>query len=278
MSLAGLYGRKVAVEIGPEGGAGVRLGDLRIGFKVEHKAASTASTASIRIFNAAPASAALLRVPLATIRLLVGYDPTPKLVFAGPPVKGGISVTSEGGDRVIEVDAADGGRGYQQFVQVSFATPTTVGQVLAVVLAQTQWARGAITLPEATALPHGIVLVGRPSEVMDALVGTVPYPGADWFVRDNALYVVPRGLSTPDVAPLISSTQGNLIGSPAYSGTSELKLRALIDASMRPGSAFVVESVGVNGTFVAKDVTFTGDSGWDREFYMDLTAKPLGAP
>lgn len=277
MSLSGLFNRLVRVEIGPERGAGIRLGDLRVAFKVEHKASKTVSTATIRVYNAAPASAALLRAPLSVIRLLVGYDPTSKVIFQGPPVKDGIDLVVDGPDRVLQVDASDGGRAYvETFLQVSFATSTTFGQVLATVIGSTQWARGFIDpAVEAIVLPHGIVLTGRPAEVMDRLAAAALPFGADWFVRDNALYVVARGQSTPEVAPLISSTQGNLIGSPTAT-KSGIKVRALIDATMRPGRAFVVQSVGVNGTYICKDVTFTGDSGFDTPFWMDITGKPIG--
>lgn len=276
MSLIGLFGRQVAVEIGPPGVGGVRHDGLRVGFKVEHKASKTVSTATIRIFNPAPTTTALLRVPLAEIRLLVGYAPLPKLIFQGPPVRGGINLKVEGPDRILEVDAADGGRAYvQTMLQVAFSTPTTFGQVLATVLAQTLWARGFIDpTVEAVSLPHGIVLVGRPAEVMDRLAAAVLPLGADWFVRDNALYVVARGATSPEAAALLSSAQGNLIGSPV-STKDGVKARALIDATMRPGRAFVVQGVTVSGTFVATDVTFQGDSGWDNEFYMDLVGRPL---
>jgi hypothetical protein len=278
MSLAGLFGRLVAVEIGPERGPGIRLADLRVGFKVDHKASKTVSTATIRIWNPSPTSQALLRAPGSVIRLLVGYEPISKVIFQGPPVKGGIDLKVDGPDRILVVDAADGGRAYAETVlNVSFTTPTTFGQVLGVVLAQTQWARGSIVVPEATVLPHGIVLVGRPSEVMDHLAAAVPPAGADWFVRDNALYVVPRGQSTPEVAPLLSARQGNLIGSPTATKTG-VKARGLIDATMRPGRAFVVESASVNGTYVCSDASFNGDSGFSNEFYMDLSGKPLGVP
>jgi hypothetical protein len=278
VSLLGLFGRQVAVEIGPEGGPGVRLADLRVSFRVEHKASKAVSTAQISIYNPAPASIGLLHVPLAAIRLLVGYTPTPRVVFQGPPVKDGIELKIQGGDRILKVDAADGGRAYVgTLINVSMATPTTFGQVLALVLAQTLWARGHILVPEALTLPHGIVLLGRPQEVLDRLAAAVPPAGADWFVRDNALYVVPKGQATPEAAPLLSATQGNLIGSPTQTKTG-VKVRALIDATMRPGRAFVVESALVNGTFVARDVTFQGDSGWQQDFYMDITGKPLGVP
>lgn len=276
----GLFGRQVIVEVGPEGGTGIRFGDLRVSFKVEHKASKTVSTATIKVYNPAPASMALLRVPLAVIRLHVGYDPVPKVIFQGPPVKDGIDLIVDGaGDRIWQVDAADGGRAYVgTMLNVGFTTATTFGQVLAMVLAQTQWARGYIDPAiEAVVLPHGVALIGRPAEVMDRLAAAAKPAGADWFIRDNALYVVARGTSTPEVAPLISSTQGNLIGSPTATKKG-VKVRALIDATMRPGRAFVIESQSVNGVYVCKDAVFTGDSGWSNEFYMDLTGKPMGVP
>lgn len=279
MSLAGLFGRDTAVEIGPEGGPGLRIGDLRVSFRVEHKAGRQPSKATIRIYNPSQASIDLLRAPLAAIRLLVGYTPAPRVVFQGPPVKGGIDLKKEGPDRILKVDAADGGRAFvSTFLQVSFATPTTFAQVLATVIAQTQWSRGLIdSAIEAVSLPHGIVLIGRPAEVMDRLAAASTPFGADWFVRDNALYVVRRGQSTPEVAPLLSSTQGNLIGSPT-STKSGVKVRALIDATMRPGRTFVVQSGAVNGTYIAKDVVFEGDSGYDTPYYMTIEGKPVGVP
>lgn len=280
MSLAGLFGRQVYVELGPEGvPSGVQLRDLRIGFKVSFKAGKATSTGTIRIWNPAPTSIAAIRLPKAVVRLFAGYDPLPRLLFVGSPTPAGITVDVEGGDQILQLDATDGGASYATTIVVSYATPTTLGQVLALVLAQTQWGRGMIGIPDSTPMfPHGVTIVGRPSEVMDRIAAAVPAPGADWFVRDGAVYVVPRGTSTPEAAPLLSSTQGNLIGSPTYGQKGQIKVRALIDATMRPGRAFVVQSVGVNGTYIASDIDFTGDSGYERDFYMDITAKPAGVP
>jgi hypothetical protein len=261
VSLLGLFQREVAVEIGPENGPGVRLADLRVTFKATHKASKAASTAQIDIYNPAPSSIALLRAPLAAIRLLVGYTPVPRVIFQGPPIKDGIELQIRGGDRILKVDAADGGRAYVgTSLNVSMMTPTTFGQILAMILAETLWTRGHILVPEGLVLPHGVVLQGRPGEVLDRLAAAVPPAGADWFVSDNTLYIVPKGQATPEAAPLISASQGNLIGSPTQTKTG-VKVRALIDATMRPGRVFVVESGLITGTFVARDVLFTGDSG-----------------
>lgn len=185
----------------------------------------------------------------------------------------------EGADRVLDVDAHDGGQAYgSTFLQVAFSTSTTFGQVLSTILAQTGWFLGFVDpRVNAVILPHGIVLVGRPSEVMARLAAAVPAFGADWFLRDNAVYVVVRGGSTPEVGPLLSSAAGNLIGSPNGTKTG-IKVRALIDATMRPGRGFVLQSAAWNGAFTAKDVTFVGDSGFADDFYMDITGRSVGVP
>ncbi|HZI43957.1 MAG TPA: hypothetical protein VFD53_01990, partial [Ilumatobacter sp.] len=164
------------------------------------------------------------------------------------------------------------------FVNVALATPSTFGQVLALVLAQTQWLRGFVDPTiETVPLPHGIVLAGRPAEILDRLAAAALPLQADWFVRDGAVFFVGKGQATPEVGLLISSTMGNLIGSPTAT-TTGVKLRALIDATMRPGRAFVLQSSAISGGFIAKDVSFTGDSGWDNDFYMEIVAKPPGIP
>jgi hypothetical protein len=272
----GLFGRTVAVEIGPAvGGIARRIEGLRVSFRAEFKASKAVNKASVRIYNPAQSTIAALRLPGTVVRLFAGYGTLPRLLFVGAPTKDGIDVKTDGGDLVLDVDAADGGDRYAStFLQLSFATSTTFGQVLSVVLAQTQWSLGFVDpRVENVVLPHGIVLVGRPAEVLDRLAAAVPAFGADWYVRDGALYIVVHGGSTPEVAPLISAVQGNLVGSP--NGTAKgVKLRALIDATMRPGRAFVLESTGWSGTFIAKDVTFTGDSGFAQDWYMDITATP----
>jgi hypothetical protein len=278
MAGIGLFGRQVWIEIGPEAGAGVRHSGLRVSFRVEHKASKAVNTAEISIYNPAPTTISALAIPGTVLRLLVGYD-VPMVIFQGPPVKDGIELKREGADKILKVDAADGGRAYVGTTfNTSFTTPTTFGQVLALVLAETLWFRGDIDPQiEAISLPHGIVLQGRPAEIMDRLAAAALPLGADWFVRDNALYVVTRGTATAEVAPLLSSTTGNLIGSPTQTKAG-CKVRALIDATMRPGRSFTVQSLLVNGLYVCKDVTFTGDSGYDSAFWMDLTGRPMGVP
>jgi len=278
MTIGRLFNRQVAVELGRPGSAGIRLEGLRVGFRVEHKAERSPSVASIEVYNPAPTTVGLLDDPATVVRLYVGYAPLPRLVFVGRQVRSGVSLSTQGADRVLRIDASDGGRGFTRtLISVSFAKGTTFGRVLSEVIAKSGWARGAITIDTNAQLPYGVVLVGRPSEIMDRIASGLAAPGADWFVRDEALYVVTRGESTPEVAPLISSRTGNLIGTPTPTGEG-LKVRALIDATMRPGRKVAIQSARISGLFVVRDALFFGDSGFASPYWMDLTARPLGAP
>lgn len=270
-----LFGRSVLLEVGPEGLPGLRLGPLRVAFRVQHKAQGNPATATIRIYNPAPTTEDLIRQPGNSVRLLAGYGGLPRLMFQGTPVRDGIKARTQGTDRILTVEGADGGRGYTDtFFNLSYPGPTTYGQVLAQILVETGWARGSIALVEALTFPAGLVLQGRPAEVLDRLAATVPPAGAVWQVRDGALYVTPKGQPTPEVAPVLSAELGNLVGWPTQ-GTDSVTVTALLDATMRPGRSFQVLSKRISGIYVARDVTFRGDSKEGR-FDMVLTGKPLG--
>ncbi len=274
-----LFNRVVRVEWGVPGTQGVRLEGLRTSFRVQHTADRTPSKAVIEIYNVSRQSLIALDSPDVQVRLYAGYGTLPRLLFLGTPVRAGVSLTTQGPDRILRVECGDGLRAFTNVaISASFTTGSNFGQVLDLVLSRTGWAVGAIDpAVRAASLPSGAVLFGRPTDILDRVVGTLPAPGAVWFVRDNALYVVRRGQATPEQAPLLSVAQGNLVGSPTAT-VEGVKARALIDATMRPGRAFTVESARVRGVFVCRDAVFSGDSGYAQPWYMDLTGRPRGAP
>lgn len=276
MSITGLFDRIVTLEIGPPGVPGVLISGLRIAFNVKHSVSGQPSKGRITVYGASPSTVGLLRTPGAVVRLRAGYEGIPKLIFQGTPVKGGIQRDIQGSEQVLSIDAADGGRAFVgSFINLTFAAPTTFGQILDTVLARTQWGKGFINVPLTTVMSK-VVLFGRAPEILDRLARSV-VPSADWYVRDNALYMVLTGTPTPDVAPVLSSIAGNLISSPVQTKKG-VRCKALLDATMRGGRQFVVQSVDarVNGTYIARDVTFSGDSYADP-FYMVLEGRPVGA-
>jgi hypothetical protein len=268
-----LFGRRVAVEFGLPGEAGLRHEGLRISFDVDHTASREPNKGKVHVYNPAPTTIAAAQAKGAVMRLFVGYG-VPRLIFQGNPVKNGIRTVWEGPDRILQVEAADGGAAFVQAITpVSFATGTDFGQVLDHVLEETGWARGSVVVPEGAQLPYGVVLTGRAAEVLDRIAAAV---GARWWVEDGAVNIVTRGEAVPTTAPLISARAGSLIGVPSPTDAG-IEVTALIDAGMRPGRAFVLESDAYNGQYIAGDVKFKGDSGFDREFHMKITAKQAGA-
>ncbi len=271
-----LFNRRVAVQFGLPGDDGLRIEGLRVSFRVEHTAERAPSKASIEIYNLSKTTRGRISAPGATVSLFVGYSPTPRLVFTGKPVRGGVQLQTKGPDRVLRIDATDGGLAFASNVLVlSYVANTPVQRLLTDILAATGWGRGFVA-PIPGTFPSGTtLLIGRPAELMDNLAARI---AADWFVRDNALYVVPRGQTVPgEAAYVVSSTLGNLIGVPV--GTKEgVRVRTLIDASLRPGRLVSLRSASVpDGTYAVRDAVFTGDSGYDANYYVDLVCRPVGA-
>lgn len=269
-----VFQRKVILEIGQEGAPGFALEDLRISFKVDHKKTGTPNTATIQVYNPNPITLALLDGPVPVVTLKVGYSDSlapdapviPRSIFTGAPVKNGVGSMKQGPDRIVTIDAQDGGRKYQRGeVDLVFATPTSFSVIVAAIAAQLALPVGSIVIVPDVVLPQGGVFSGAARDVLDEVTASV---NADWMIRDGVLYVVPRGAPAPGFVPVFSSILGNLIGSPTKKDKGAVEVTALIDASLRPGSNFVLASESINGTYIAGDVSFVGDSGFDNPFYV----------
>ncbi|MFA9271870.1 MAG: hypothetical protein ACEQSX_14160, partial [Baekduiaceae bacterium] len=82
---------------------------------------------------------------------------------------------------------------------------------------------------------------------------------------------VGAGEDTGETAVVFSAAAGNLIGSPTPKDGGKLEVKALLAPSIRPGKMFSVESADYSGRYVADDVEFNGDSGWETPFYVTAT-------
>ena len=273
-----LFGREVAIEFGTEGTTGRRLSGLRIAFDVLHTRSSPPSPARVQVWNLSDASISALQAPRSVVRLYTGYkdDGLPKLIFAGNPTTTGTKIERQGVDRVATIELRDGGDRYQSArVDKSFRASTSFAEVFAEAL-------DAFGLPSAGGLPagsskitfpNGLHLAGTARDVFDMLAAAA---GAHWFIRDGVVFMLGREAGTTETAPVFSSKARNLIGSPSRTEDEGIEIRALLDPSMRPGRPFRVESREFNGNYIARDVHFIGDSGFDLPFYVDVTGRPLG--
>lgn len=261
-----LLGRLVELELGVAGSPGVRITGLRMGFRVRHTAKPSPSEATLTVYNPSPQTVALAQRPEASVRLLAGYaSSTARQVFAGGVIRKGVRSVRQGPDRVLTIEAADGLAGLQRTVRLSYVEAVTVGAVLGQVLAQTGWARGVVTIDEGRSLPQGITHVGPVGPVLDRIAHAVD---AVWYVRDGALYITAIDGAVPEEVPQFSAAAGNLVGSPAPTDEG-VEVTALLDAGMRPGRRFSLQSEAYSGIYVARDVTFVGDTH-ETPFYVQV--------
>lgn len=274
--MSDLFGRRVVVQFGSSRDAGRSYDGLRVWFRIEHDRSSSPSRGIVVIHNLAPADVGLLNEPDAVVRVLAGYESNggPRLIFQGAPIQGGVRVEHRTGgragatDRVVEVEALDGGREViAGRVSLSFGTQTTAAQAVDALAAALGLPVGRIALPASLTLPLGLALAGPARDALDSLARTL---GAHWFVRDGALYVIGETADTAESAPVYSVAGRNLIAA-SPTGDGGVEVRALLDPAMRPGRSFVVEGVPAAGRYVARDVIFEGDSGWDTPFYVTIT-------
>jgi hypothetical protein len=284
--LAGLFGRRVVLSIGQAGVAGLALADLRVAFRVSMSRGGNPHTASIRVWNPNPVTLALLENgPLPTVSLAVGYgDPLlpgggpgiPRLIFLGEVVRDGLTIGREGPDRIAEIEAQDSPGAYQLGrVALTFPTSVSLSAVVAAVVAQLLLPVGTIAVVPDVVLTQGGTFAGAARDVLDRIAASV---NGDWWISDGVFFFVsPRGAPAPGLAPLFSSIQGNLIGTPKKKDRGAVEVKALLDASLRPGVPFVLESLFLKGTYTASDVEFVGDSGFDTPFYVRATGELPGA-
>jgi hypothetical protein len=278
-----VFGRKVTVTFGQAGAQGLAISGLRVSFRVEMSQSSVPNAAKLRVWNPNPATIALLESgPLPTVVLSAGYsDPSipgdlaiPRQIFAGDVVKDGLTVSKEGPDRIVEIEAQDGGNAYQTArINVSFATPVSMSAVVAAVAAQLALPIGLINVLPDPVLPNGGVFSGSAREVLDRIAATV---GGAWWISDGVFFFAPTTTPLALPAPLFSSFAGNLIGAPMKKDRGGVQVRALLDASLRPGGTFVLQANTLSGTYVASDVIFEGDSGFATPFYVTTVGRLPG--
>lgn len=265
--------RRGIVEIGPEGGTGRRIEGLRTSFRISMSDQSTPNEGEITLYNPAPTTAALAQAEDATVRLYVGYESdVPRLIFAGDPIAYGVTNQRQGVDRILKIQAKDGGRAYATtYLDASWDGEMTASQFFAAAADALGQPLGTVDLGGSDPRLPSLSMTGPVRQQLDRVAALV---GAQWCSRDGAIYVWPRGTTTGEESMLFSSTVGNLIGAPTPRDKGEVEVTALIAPSMRPGRAFRVSSEQVSGDYVAKTVVFHGDTH-GQDWYVTVTGAPL---
>lgn len=276
-----ILGRRTLLVLGQAGVNGVALPGMRTAFDVRMSRASVPDTAQIRLWNPGAATRAALTGPRPTCMLHAGYDDAeapanpapPPIIFLGDVQRW--RITRAGADSILELECQAGGRTWQHGrVLYSTVAPTSLASLIPIAAAQVGLGIYSVVTVQQVPLPHGAYVDEPFRDFMDRVAASL---GVTWSVTDGLLMVAPMGVPTPyPTSPVFSSASANLIGSPRPTERNGIEIRGLLDPAMRPGRTFVVASPTQSGAYIAQDVRFHGDSGYDQPFYVEIMGRLPG--
>ncbi len=285
--MAKLLGRKAKLLIATPVGLSLtsfradvfEIEDLRLRFSVKKGLRKEPNTAKITVTNLSERSRAELQDKALRVTLQAGYEDTLATIFVGDIRD--VNSVHEGAYWETALECGDGERGYR-FARIneSFKSGSSV-------LAVTRKMAEKMGVDASTAAAFlselsgkqfvaGYAARGNVSKELDRLLKA---HGFDWSIQDNKLQILKTGDVTQETAVELDEDSG-LIGSPTF-GTPEkktkkptLKVRSLLQPTIKPGGRIVVRSQTFTGTFKVKEVTHSGDTA-GGEFYSDMEGEPL---
>jgi len=265
-----LFMRKAFVEFGFEQDDGISFRDLRVAFRVEKSRQAEPDKGTISIYNLAETSIGLLNRPKAVIRLYAGYSETPPVIFEGTAIKGGVKVERNGVDKIVTVEALDGGRAWTEGrVRISQRGEVTFEAAFNLTLQALGLPQGVVILPKGLTFPSGLSVDTTARDMMSRLA---KMSNSDWFILHGVVNFIPRGTSTLGYIPEVSARAGNLVGSPNPTAKG-VEITCLLDSSIQPASEIYLGSKYISGNFIAHDLNYAGDST-QGEFITQLLGVP----
>ncbi len=268
--MAQLFGRQIKVVLGRSGAGGREITDLRMAAKIELSRTSTPNPSRVQIWNPRQDTVESMQRPDSVIEVYAGYS-SPILIARGNPIKDGVTEEKSGPTRILTIEFSDGGQAFAAArVNRTFAANATLQQIFTECTNALGLPLGAATVDLSTRLPYGFTATGQASTVMDKIVNSI---GANWFIRDGVVQIVPVGESTGEPAVLFASRLKNLIGEPRKKSGGKIEITALVNPGIRPGKPFRVESRDVNRDYIADDVTFMVDNWQGGDFIVRIVGR-----
>lgn len=282
-----LFGRAWRVTIGT-----LRVSaPLRVAFEIERSVRATPGKATVRIWNLTrDHQAQIEQATAAQVIVEAGYEERGiEQLFRGELFRArgqhggaqpGIRTEYDAVDAVTIVEARDGGREYQQArIERSFEPGVSVSTVLRAcvdalgvgpgnldeVAARAELEAGGSTYPE------GTVLSGQASAELTRILRGL---GLRWSVQHGALQVLERGRALQTQAVRLAPDTG-LVGSPEVGTRGRVRAVSLLQSELWPGRVVVLESERVRGRYVARSVTYRGDSH-GQDWYAECDLAPEG--
>ena len=303
-----LFNRVASLVVGKEGGKGKELAGLRFSFSIQKGSTKTPNQCTVKVWNAAPDTRALIEVIGNVLILKTGYseDIGATTIFTGNVTR--TLTVREGPDWITELELQDGFVEFRDAkVSLSFGKGATVSQVVTAI--SKKFGLPVRPLPADVAkkqYPAGFAFVGR---VRDAMDKACENGGLEWSIQNREIQIIKKGgvfkqkayLLTPDTGLIGSPMQesktmtekaaakeGITASQPGVRKTTKrdkdgevqqmlrvlgYKVKTLLQPLVEPGGYVQVKSKGVDGEFFrVEELTHIGDTH-GNEWHTELTLR-----
>jgi hypothetical protein len=275
------FHRVVEVVVGPKGGTGFVIKDLKIAFQIEKTDSVDPNNSKIQIYNLSEDTSTKVCIAGNHITLKAGYrDETVAAIFFGDVVKG--HRRRDGSDFVTELEVFDGRTSvFDSPVSVSFAKDTT-----ALTVAQTFLGaiglpyKGTENIPSGAVYNHGHTFIGMAG---DGLLEVLERYELTYTIQNEMLYIIKKGEAADRTGLLLTPKTGLLTTPEPVSdkttdddveadAANRWKFSTMLFPQLLPGAACKVESSTLNGEVIVQKAVFSGDN-WDGDFRIDIEAE-----
>ncbi|MGN6702933.1 MAG: phage protein [Burkholderiaceae bacterium] len=304
-----LFDRTAELIVGPSGGSGKLITDLRFEFVIEKSASETLNSSTVRVYNMSPESRRLVETPNNALILKAGYkqDVGALTIFVG--IVRRVLTVRDGVDWVTEMELDDGLIAYRDAKASLTFGPGAAGVDVLTAVAN-QFALPVRPLPAdipGKTYAAGFSFVGR---IRECMTKVCDYLGLEWSIQNQEIQILRKGGVVKDTAIVLSPDTG-MIGSPELEaktmteaaaakkgittnqagvvvrGTKVLasgkestrleiqgyKIKSLLQPTIQPGGYVQVKSAGIDGQFFrVEKVTHRGDTG-GREWETEITVR-----
>lgn len=279
------WDREVRVQVGPYGGVGLDIRDLRIDFDVEKTDTAPFAQGKVTIYGLGEEDVAFIQkfavLPLqptggpflvpGQVILWAGYKSQGGAVqlFTGhiQPFTGVSVERPNDGGCIVEITALDSGGAYQQAaVSLAIGGPTTSAAILGALAASLGLPLGPTSAALSTVpFPRGFAHTGPTRTAMDRVCRAL---GATWAIRDGLIIVTAQGQGTQELAPLVSPDHG-LVGSvKRLEGGRRVGFTSLFNPALTVRRQAKVHDAFVDGAFILQKVRHHG-SNYAPDFLTD---------
>lgn len=258
------YGRRLTLDVG-----GVRIehsgtGGLRVAFEVERDKSRDPNSASVTIWNLAPATReAFEDSPRLFCELSAGYaDQSVASLFRGVLLD--VENIRDGSSFATTLTLGDDGEAKTALRRIhrTFPAGMLVSTVLRELVKATglkggnlEQASGRARLAASAELPRAHLATGS---ALGELAHFSRSLGFEWTIQDQEIVFLGLGKGTAGSGPLITSS--NVEGSPALDGEGNVSFDTRLIPDLIPGRPFRLETERVSGLFVATRTKHMGDT------------------